>query len=201
MRPRRRSNNPRGRSSGPRSRLSASLLALLLAVTAAGCGSVELPAGTGLVVELDQAISPDEVAAGDAVTARLAGNLKQGDEVLLPAGTVFRGQVSAVQPLRGQWPMVVKLDFTEVEVAGEAHPVSLRVVSVETERTETGSGVAGDLVGSAVSGREAAPFLGPDVSGEPGTAVVLATEAESARIPAGARLELELLATVKIPGG
>lgn len=183
-----------------RSLLLAAVPALLLAC---GSGTVEVPAGTVLVVELEDRVDPAEVEVGSRIRARLDGDLTAGDRVLLPAGAVLRGQVTAVQPADERLPAAVKLAFRTLETGSDSVSVEARVTSAEARTAEDADDAAGPgttmgLAGTVVQGREHAPMVGPELSGAAGTGILLGTEARPAHLPAGGRMELELTSSLEI---
>lgn len=180
--------------------LAAAVPALLLAC---GFGTVEVPAGTVLVVELQDAVDPAGVEAGSRITARLAGDLTAGDRTLIPAGAVFRGEVTAVQPADERLPAAVKIVFRSLETGSDSVPVEARVTSAEARTLEDVDDEAGPvtsmgLAGTVVQGREHAPMVGPELSGAAGTGILLGTVARPAHLPAGARIELALTSPLEI---
>lgn len=187
-----------------RSALQLATVAVLAVALAAGCSdTATIPPETRLVANLTAELDPDSVSVGDSVSAELAGNLEAGDRVLLEKGTPIHGTVTALQESEGRWPAVVNLDFTSLEVAGERHVLSSRVASAEARVRggEDGSEAAtGDgLIGSVAEGRSGAALVRPQVQKEPGTSVVVGTEADSGFLPAGARIELVVTELLEVP--
>lgn len=183
-----------------RALLIAAVPALLLAC---GFGTVELPPGTVLVVELTEGVDPAEVEVGSRISARLAGDLTAEDRILIPAGAVLRGQVTAVQPADERLPAAVKIDFRTLETGSDSVSVEARVTSAEARTAEgAGDGAGPDgtmgLAGTVVEGREHAPMVGPELSGAAGTGILLGTDARPAHLPAGSRIEMELTAPLEI---
>lgn len=181
------------------------LPALLLSAASLACGAdtVQVPAGTALTVELETALAADTAAVRDEVSARLAGNLTAGDRVLIPAGAVLRGRVTAVQAADDRRPAAVKLDFRVLETGGRVDSVSVRITGAEavTEEPEDGAapGVAGTgIAGTVVEGRQHAPMVVRELARAPGTGILLGTPAQPAHLPAGARLELELTEPLEV---
>lgn len=188
------------RHSSFRSLLVAAVPALLLAC---GFGTVELPTGTVLVVELEERVDPAEVEAGSGITARLAGDLTAEDRVLIPAGALLHGEVTAVQPADERLPAAVKIVFRTLETGNDSVSVEARVTSAEARTAEDADEAADPgetmgLAGTVVEGREHAPMVGPELSGAAGTGILLGTDARPAHLPAGGRIELELTAPLEI---
>lgn len=186
----------------PRPAPAPAILAALVALLAAACADpAVLPPETRLVANLTAELDPDSASVGDSLTAELAADLVAGDRVLLEEGTPIHGTVTAFQPSEGRWPAVVNLHFTALEVAGGRHPVSSRVGSVEARvRGGGGDGAVGDgLIGDVAEGRSGAALVRPRIQKEPGTSVVVGTEAESGYLPEGARIEIVLTERAEVP--
>lgn len=176
--------------------------AALVALLASACSDpAVLPPETRLVANLTAELDPDSASVGDSLTAELAADLMAGDRVLLEEGTPIHGTVTALQPSEGRWPAVVNLHFTALEVAGERHPLSSRVASVEARVRGGGDDAAvGDgLIGDVAEGRSGAALVRPQIQKEPGTSVVVGTEAENGYLPEGARIELVVTARTEVP--
>lgn len=182
----------------------AATLVLVLAAGLAACSdTVTIPPQTRLVASMSAELDPESAAVGDSVTVELAGDLRGENGVLLEKGTLIHGTVTAVQEQQGQWPLVVTLDFTHVEVSGTRHALASRVTSVDAETRSSDDSEAaatGGLVGSVVAGRQGAAMVRPDIRKKAGTPVALGTAATTGYLPAGARVELEVTETLELPG-
>lgn len=185
----------------PRSVAAPAAAAALAVVLASACSDpAVLPPDTRLVASLTAELDPGSASPGDSVTAELAGDLQAGDRVLLEEGTPIHGVVTAVQASEGRWPAVVKLDFTALEVAGERHALSSRVESAEARVRGGGESGTGDgLVGTVAEGRSGTALVRPRVQKEPGTSVVVGTEAARGYLPAGARIALVVTERLEVP--
>lgn len=184
------------------------LLPLLLVplVTACGSDAVTVPTGTRLTVELSTRVDPGSTPPGTEISARLAGNLAAEDRVLIPAGAVLRGRITAVQQADERLPAAVKLDFRLLETGNATDSLAARIVSAEARTPDDSDGTEGangtettrGLAGTVVEGREHAPLVGPELSEGRGTAVLLGTDARPAHLPEGARVELELTEPLEV---
>lgn len=186
----------------PRSVRLPAIAAALAAVLATACSDpAVLPPDTRLVASLTTELDPESASVGDSLTAELAGDLEAGDRTLLEEGTPIHGTVTALQASEGRWPAVVKLDFTALEVAGERHALSSRVEGVEARIRGGGDdgGVGDGLIGDVAEGRSGAALVRPQIQKEPGTSVVVGTEAERGYLPAGARIEIVVTERLEVP--
>lgn len=143
--------------------------------------TVTVPAGTEVVVQLNEELSTRSHAKGDAFTAQVSSAVSDSGRVAIPAGATVHGEVTGVQRADDQGRKgVLSLDVTYVEIRGERHPVSARVIGANPEaRSETSTGEAA------------------------ATGVVLATKDGYAVLPQGSnvRLELSEALTVPVTGG
>lgn len=177
--------------------------------------TVTVPAGTEVVVQLDEELSTRSHAKGDAFTAQVSSAVSDSGRVAIPAGATVHGEVTGVQRADGQGRKgVLSLDVTYVEIRGERHPVSARVVSANPEvRSETSTGeaaakvgggaAAGAILGRVIGGDGTGAAVGAAVGAAAGTGVVLATKDGYAVLPQGSnvRLELSEALTVPVTGG
>jgi hypothetical protein len=86
--------------------------------------SATLPAGLPFTVVFTQDIDTAMAAAGDVVTGRLAGDIREGSKVLIPEGAAVRGRIVRIQRSYGSdssWKLVVKLET--IEAGGAAVPL------------------------------------------------------------------------------
>ena len=98
------------------------LLALAYLLCSAGLLTIrEVPAGTRLEIRLTSTVSSYASKVGSPVSAVLIAPVHVGGELLLPAGSILTGQVSAVR--RVGWGVLhetagVSLDFQPGHSAG-----------------------------------------------------------------------------------
>ena len=85
---------------------------------------VTLPAGLPFTLIFTQDIDTATAAAGDVVTAKLAGAIRAHSKVLVPEGAAVRGRIVRIQRSYGfdsSWKLVVKLET--IEASGAAVPL------------------------------------------------------------------------------
>lgn len=197
----------------------AALLALLAACGGTGDQASEsdgpetvtVPAGTEMVVALDEELSTRSHQEGDEFTARVASDVTASGATAIPAGTVVRGEVTAVQQADEEGKKgVLSLDVSSVEVRGEHSEVNARVVSANPEvRSETSDGeaaakvgggaAAGAILGRVIGGDGTGAAVGAAVGAAAGTGVVLATKDGYAVLPRGSNVRLELTDALTVP--
>jgi hypothetical protein len=148
-----------------------------------------IPVSQELDVRLQQSLSSKTAKVEDRFEATTVVDLKQGAEVLIPAGTVVRGVVTSVQPAgRIERKGSLTLSFDRVTVQGREIPVRATATQVfesqgiqgETDKIAAGAGV-GAIVGGIIGGLKGA--LAGILIGAGGT--VAATEGNDVELPAG----------------
>ncbi len=167
-----------------------------VAAPTASAGTV--PAGTRLLVRLDQNIDSARMPTGQRFSATLEADLlgSQGER-LVPAGSAVFGTLVNVQSsgrVAGQ--SQIDVAFTDVRVDGSLVPIRAQGVKAVGEATgrDTARKVGvGALVGAAFGGGSGA-LKGAAIGG----AVAILTQGDQVKIPAGTLLEVQISAPVVI---
>ena len=135
-------------------------LVFILAYTACsvwGAVSLVAPVGTEIHVRLKSLLSSNTAKAKDAVEAVVVTPVVVNGAVVVPAGTIVRGQVSAVQSsLETNVRAALGLSFTEiVGTSGKKVPMKAQLVDVDNARESVdGSGkIVGILASETMAGR------------------------------------------------
>lgn len=160
-------------------------------------------AATELAVQLDQELNTKDTKQGDGFTATVMSPVTAGDRVVVPVGSQVHGVVTAVQGPDGDQPAVLKVDFTQIDIRGELHPLHAIVAEATPEQKSTGStagdvakvgggAVAGAILGRVIGGDKKGTLIGAAVGAAAGTAVMLATKGSYGALPAGTELTLRL---------
>lgn len=168
--------------------------------TTASVGSatsgLDVPAGTEFDVKLGQTLSSSTNLVEDRFEATTLVDLKQGDRVLVPAGSVMRGVVSGVtKTSRTERTGKLTLAFDQVTIGKRAYPIRATVTqAIESEgikgeagRIGAGAGV-GAVIGGILGGVKGA--IAGILIGGGGT--VAATEGKDVELPAGSVLRVRL---------
>jgi hypothetical protein len=165
-----------------------------------------LPEGTALVVRLDSAVGSDTSRVEDPVEAILTEAVRVDGIDVLPAGSVVRGEVAAVQPAgKVQGRASLALRFTSIVVAGRderpaivARTEFLAPATKGEDAAKIGIPAAGGaIIGGIIGGKKGAA-IGTVVGGGGGAAVVLATPGDEIRLPPGAVLTLPLDRAIEV---
>ncbi len=161
-----------------------------------------VPVGQEIDVRLQEGLSSATATTEQRFTATTAVDLKQGDDVLVPAGSRVRGFVSAVQPAgRIDRSGSLTLAFDQIVVNGREYPMrglATQVFESRGIREETGkvgtAGAVGAIVGGILGGLKGA-LLGAVVGGG---GVIAATEGKDIELPAGAIIRVRLDTPVEL---
>jgi hypothetical protein len=153
---------------------------------------VTVPSGTSLPLELLSALSSETAEVETPVRARLRQAIVVDDYTVLPAGTVFHGNVTDVDRagrVRGRSRLAFR--FTEAELDGGREDVRTNPLSFEGEATKgedatkVGAGAVGGAIIGGILGGGSGAAKGAAIGGAAGTGVVLATRGREVELPAG----------------
>jgi hypothetical protein len=156
----------------------------------------DLPVGTELDVRLQDTLSSATTQVEDRFEATTLVDVRDGDRVLVPAGSVVRGVVSSVTKagrIERQGKMTVAFD--QITVDGRTYPIRATVTGAlesegvrgEAARIGAGAGV-GAIIGGILGGFKGA--LAGILIGGGGT--IAATEGTDVELPAGTVLRLRM---------
>lgn len=157
---------------------------------------MDVPVGTELDVRLQQSLSSATAVVEDRFEATTLVDLKEGDRVIIPAGSVMRGVVSSVtKTTRLERKGSLTLAFDQVRINGREHPIRATVTqAIESEGVKgeagkigAGAGV-GMIIGGILGGVKGA--LAGILIGGGGT--IAATEGKDVELAAGTVLRVRL---------
>ena len=162
--------------------------------TTASPGTV--PAGTEIDVRLQTALSSDTNQVEDRFEATTVVDLREDGRVLIPAGSVVRGVVTAVDDAgRVERKGRLALSFDQITVGGRNYPIrgtvteALEAGGYREDAGKIGAGAAvGGIIGGILGGFKGA--LAGILIG--GGGVVAATEGQNVELPPGAVLRMRL---------
>ncbi len=165
---------------------------------------VTVAAGTLLDVEFLDTLSSATAVAGDPFLARLAYDVVQNGEVVIPAGsTVFGTVTEAVSLKKIGGRARLGLEFTSLELPS-GRSAALNAVFAEEGKSETkkdaatigGAAGAGALLGRELKDkdRKKGALIGAIVGAAAGAAVAAKTEGQEVEIPGGTVIAIELAA-------
>lgn len=156
----------------------------------------EIPVGQEIDVRLQDPLSSETATVEQRFEATTAVNLMQGDHVLVPAGSLVRGVVRAVDDAdRIDRAGRLTLGFDQIVVNGRDYPMRAMATQVfesqgirEEVATIGTAGGVGAIVGGIIGGLRGA-LIGAIV-GSGG--VIAATEGKDVVLPAGTIIRLRL---------
>ncbi|MEN8144356.1 MAG: hypothetical protein ABFS14_05335 [Gemmatimonadota bacterium] len=190
-------------------RLWAIGLVSLAGVSCSGLGAeeenfAEVPSGTGLEVSLDGGVNTRTTQAGEAVSASVKAPVQIGADIVIPAGSVLRGSISAIS----EQPPSMTVVFSSLNIGSDrfvldAQPTTVRLVEhseMTNEGTKIGGGAAaGAVLGGVIGGNVKGAAIGAAAGAAAGTGVALATKDHWASLPSGSTLHVQLAAPIHVP--
>jgi len=172
------------------------------ATTTLARGEVEVPTGTEIDVRLADALNSGTAKVEDRFEATTLVDLTVDGRLAVPAGSLMRGVVTAVEPAtRTNRTARLTVSFDQVTVAGRAYPIRGTVSQAlegeglrgEVGRVGAGAGV-GAILGGILGGFKGA--MAGILIGGGGT--IAATEGEELRLPQGSVLRVRFDSSVRI---
>jgi hypothetical protein len=173
--------------------------------TQTGAAGSEVPAGTELDVRLQNSLNSGTAQVEDRFEATTLVDLNVNGRVLIPAGSVMRGVVTAVEPgTRTNRTSRMTVSFDQVTVNGRAYPMrgtvtqAIEGAGIRGEVPRAGAGaVVGGILGGLLGGGKGA-VLGVLIGGG-GT--LAATEGKEVDLPQGTVLRVRVDSPVQISAG
>jgi len=161
-----------------------------------------IPVGQELDVRLQDRLSSGTATAEQRFQATTVVDLKQGEKVLVPAGSTVRGFVSAVESAgRLDRKGSLTLAFDQIVANGREYPIRGLATQVFESRglrdevTTVGAGGAvGAIIGGIVGGLKGA-LIGAVVGGG---GVIAATEGKDIELPAGSIIRIRMDTPVRL---
>jgi hypothetical protein len=155
-----------------------------------------IPAGQEIDVRLQQPLSSETATPEQRFEAVTAVDVTQNGTVLIPAGSLVRGVVTAVKrPGRVDRVGSLSLSFDQISVRGRSYPIrgmATQVFESGGIREEAGTaGVgagAGAVIGGLLGGLKGA-VLGAVIGGG---GAIAATEGKDINLPAGSILRIRI---------
>jgi hypothetical protein len=168
-------------------------------------GMSEIPSGTEIDVRLTNTLGSGTAQVEDRFEGTTIVDLSVNGRTVIPAGSVMRGVVTAVEPAtRTNRTGRMTVSFDQVTANGRSYPIRGTVTeAIESEgirgevgRTAAGAGV-GAIIGGILGGVKGA-VLGTIIGGG-GT--IAATEGKNVELPQGTVLRMRFDSPVQISAG
>jgi hypothetical protein len=169
---------------------------------AAARGTAEIPAGTEMDVRLSNTLDSGRAQVEDRFEGTTLVDLNINGRTLVPAGSVMRGVITAVEPAtRTNRTARMTVSFDQLTVNGRSYPMRGTVTQAiegegikgEAARIGTGAGV-GAIIGGILGGFKGA--LAGILIGGGGT--IAATEGKEVELPQGSVLRVRVDSPVAI---
>ncbi|HLG55137.1 MAG TPA: hypothetical protein VI485_07390 [Vicinamibacterales bacterium] len=163
---------------------------------------LEVPVGTEMDVRLTDSLDSGKAMVEDRFEATTLADVHVGGRLAIPAGSVVRGVVTAVDPAtRTNRTARMTVSFDQVTVNGQAQPIRGTVTEAihgsgmkgEVGRVGAGAG-AGALIGGLLGGVKGA-LVGVAIGG---AGTLAATEGKEVRLPQGSVLRVRLDSPVQM---
>jgi hypothetical protein len=156
-------------------------------------GPLTIPAGTKLMIKLQEDVGTATHGAGTTIKGMLDNPVVVDGKTVLPAETLLYGKVTEARGGRVLGGIRLVMQFTQISLAGQMIEVSLASVGAEAGRGGAVKKVgAGALVGAAFGGAGEGAAIG-------GAAAILSARNNHINIPAGTIAEIPLEQPVEIP--
>lgn len=159
-----------------------------------------LPAGTELAVRTNTAVSSASNRVEDRVEARVITAVTQNGAIVVPEGSVLKGEVTAVEAagkVKGRASLAIRFRSLTIDDHDEPYAVVLGMsqLAPATKKADAAKigipAAAGGIIGGIIGGKKGA-ITGVVVGGGAGTAVVLTTAGEEIDLPSGTVLTMKL---------
>ena len=185
--------------------------AFLLAITAmaasvAAQSRVNVPAGTRILIRMDDGVDSSKQKVGYRFTAHLETNLQVNDRVVAPAGTTLYGRlVNAQAAGKMSGGAQLTLELTDIVLNGTAYPLLTSEFEVRSQgkgkstagKIAGGAGLGALIGGLAGGGKGAAIGLGAGAA--TGTVVSAAGKGKQVQVPSESLLEFRLQQPASLP--
>jgi len=161
--------------------------------------------GTRLELDLETPLSSRTNSVGDAVVARVSSAVSPEGDVALPGGAWLEGRLTEVKASgRVSGRARLTAHFDTLVVRGQRHAIDTTDLVIEAENGHkrdaavVGGGAAAGAIIGGIAGGKGGLGKGILIGGAAGTAAVLATPGKEVELPAGARISLDTLTTLRL---
>jgi hypothetical protein len=171
---------------------------------------VTVPAGTNVFVTTETSLSTKTNQIGDPVAARTAENINVNGQVVIPAGALVEGHVTAVQTAGNPGETAyIDLAFDRVRLSnGDWLPVQAALAGKAGEEVKGSANVprnvaigagAGAILGQVIGHDTKSTVIGAVLGAGAGAAAGHATRDTYVVVPSGSRLNIQLTSSVSVP--
>jgi hypothetical protein len=154
-----------------------------------------VPAGTGLKITVNTALSSETATLGQEWSGSVAEAVTVGSMAPFPAGSVVHGVVDGVKPAEKGDRAVLLLRVTSIESNGKTHSISATgdsMIAGSTRKRNVGAvaggAAAGALIGRAVGGSGKGALIGGILGGAAATGAVAGSKGFQVTVKEGTEL-------------
>lgn len=169
-----------------------------------------IPAGTNFFVTTETALSTKANQVGDPVAVRTAENINVNGQVVIPAGALVEGHVTAMKSAGNPGEVAyIDLAFDRVRLAnGEWQPISGVLAGKAGEEVRGSANIprnvaigagAGAVLGQVIGGDAKSTVIGAVIGAGAGAAAGEATRDSYVIVPSGSRINVQLTNSVTVP--
>ena len=169
---------------------------------------VTVPSGTTVMLRWSETLSSRANSVGDAFRTTVDQDVRVGDDIAIPAGSVVIGRVTeAHQPQKVGGRARLSLEFTSVELpSDQSAPIdAVFAASGKSQNLKDAGIIAGSTVGGAILGEAVhegeGGVIGGILGGVGGAIAASRNKAKPVEIPAGTVMAIELVrpVTLEVP--
>jgi acetyltransferase-like isoleucine patch superfamily enzyme len=169
-----------------------------------------IPAGTNVFVTTETSLSTKTNQVGDPVAARTAENINVNGQVVIPAGALVEGHVTAIKTAGNPGETAyIDLAFDRVRLAnGDWLPVQAALAGKAGEEVKGSANIprnvaigagAGAILGQVIGHDTKSTVIGAVIGAGAGAAAGHATRDTYIVVPSGSRLNIQLTSAVSVP--
>ena len=184
------------------------LFASLISTNAQSNSSIyELPAGTKMLVQMDNEINSKVSSINDTFTTKVIAPVIIRETVVLPTGTIIEGQVTKVRPASAGKNGSLTVIFEMLRLANgdkrELEGILVKPLKAESSSTANvlaiiGGTALGGIFG-AVSKAENGALIGAGIGAGAGTGIALLRKGKDVSIKTDEKFEIKLTKNVTLP--
>ncbi len=171
---------------------------------------VTVPAGTNVFVTTETALSTKTSQVGDPVAARTAENINVNGQVVVPAGALVEGHVTAVKTAGNPGETAyIDMAFDRVRLSnGDWLPIQAALAGKAGEEVKGSANIprnvaigagAGAILGQVIGHDTKSTVIGAVLGAGAGAAAGQATRDTYVVVPSGSRLNIQLTSGVSVP--
>ncbi|MGH7504087.1 MAG: hypothetical protein ACRELX_00475 [Longimicrobiales bacterium] len=169
-----------------------------------------VPAGTQMVVEMNETLDTENTAVGDAFTATVKEDVQLSGRTFIPAGAVVNGTVTGLDDSDHAGDQAaIRLNFETIAFSGESYDLDAEITKSDVEVEDRGDledvakkagigAAAGAILGAVIGGDLEAVLVGGALGAGAGTIISLGLGDAEAALPRGTDLTLRTTEQIQL---